>query len=894
MRRMIEEGMTAKAISLSGRFHSSAHEGAVESIKKLCECHSSLQFPTNSRPLVPLRSNLDGETVRGYLKETALRSILVDLSDWHKTIRTSIAQLSQKQGHFALMVGPIDCIPRPILKESTLEIVNIRNLKVSAPIHGRIDTVPVNAGTAHSPKYGYPGYSYPDNAIAIVGMGCRFPGADSVEEFWDVIHSGKSMLTKLPEQRFSTQGLRRSLANTQFLGNFIRDADAFDHRFFKKSSREAASMDPQHRLVLQVAYEALESSGYFSEKSPKKDIGCYMGVAASDYEDNVASHPPTAFSVSGMVRAFVSGKISHFFGWNGPSIVFDTACSSSAIAIHTACKAIQTDECSMALAGGVNVITSPTLHQNLAAANFLSPTGASKSFDAKADGYCRGEGAGLVLLKKLSSAMSDSDNILGVIVGTAVNQNDNCSPITVPSSSSQSNLYQRVLSLARMKPSQVSFVEAHGTGTSKGDPIECQSIRTVFGGQVERQLHFGSVKGNIGHTEAASGVAGLIKSLLMMQHRTIPMQASFTMLNPNIAPLEQSNMAIPTTNRTWDSDFMAACVNNYGAAGSNAAMIVCQPPARVAISRNVANGPPMELASKYPFFISAHSQASLKEYSMALKRFMSKLSSPTQENLLASLAFNLAYKQNNSSAHVMTGTATSLAEFNSRISTGLSESNVVPETRPVVLVFAGQTGRSVSFCQEAYRDSLLLQYHLNECDSIIRSMHQKGIFPEIFNSQPVDDVVDLHCMLFSLQYSCAKSWLDSGLKVETVIGHSFGQLTALCVAGVLSLEDSLKLISGRASLIKSQWGCERGAMISLESDIDNVMRIVSLTRQHGTSQYVEIACYNGPSSYVLVGTEASIKGVEDIVTDKVLSLGLVKARRLDVTHGFHSEVAEER
>ncbi len=884
--------MIAKPISLSGRFHSHVHEGAVKSIQNLCACDSNLRFPTNSNPLVPLRANLNGELVKGgsSLEEIALRSMLVELSNWHQTIHRSISQFGQKDGNIVLMIGPINCIPSSMLKELNIQVSNVRNLAVSTPMHGPIDSTAANAATSHPPALSLPDYSYPDNAIAIVGMGCRFPGADSIDEFWDVIQSGKSMLGKLPVYRFPSQGLRRSPeANTQFLGNFIRDADAFDHRFFKKSSREAASMDPQHRLVLQVAYEALESSGYFGEKSPTKDVGCYMGVAASDYEDNVASHSPTAFSVSGMVRAFASGKISHFFGWNGPSIVFDTACSSSAIAIHTACKAIQTDECSMALAGGVNVITSPNLHLNLAAANFLSLTGASKSFDAKADGYCRGEGAGLVLLKKLSSAMNDNDTILGAIVGTAINQNDNCSPITVPSSSSQTNLYQRVLSLARMKPSQVSFVEAHGTGTSKGDPIECQSIRTVFGGQPERKLYFGSVKGGIGHTEAASGVAGLIKSLLMMQHKTIPMQASFTTLNPNIAPLEPSNMEIPTSNQRWHAEFKAACITNYGAAGSNSALIVCEPPTDVARSHSIASSPHVELSTKYPVLISAHSLASLKEYAMVLKRFMSKDSPPKQESFLASIAYNLARRQNTSLANAVATTTTPLTDLGTRIDMALSESNTIPEARPVVLVFAGQTGRSISFCKEAYRDSLLLQHHLNQCDNILRSMHLKSLFPHIFSSQPIDDVVDLHCGLFSLQYSCAKSWLDSGLKVETVIGHSFGQLTALCVAGVLSLEDSLKLISGRASLIKNQWGDERGSMISLDADIDTVMRVVSLTRQYNADQKVEIACYNGPSSYVLVGTEASIKAVEDIVGNKASSLGLIKAKRLDVTHGFHSE-----
>lgn len=739
-------------------------------------------------------------------------------------------------------------------------------------------------------------YTYPEHAVAIVGTACRFPGADSLEEFWEVIESGRSMLGELPEQRFPRKGLRRSPdENTRFRGNFLRDADAFDHRFFKKSSREAASMDPQHRLILQVAYEALESAGYFNEKSPAKDIGCYMGVAASDYEDNVASHMPTAFSVLGMVRAFVSGKISHFFGLSGPSMVFDTACSSSAVAIHTACRAIQNDECSMAIAGGVNVITSPILHQNLAAANFLSPTGASKAFDAKADGYCRGEGAGLVVLKKLSAALADNDNILGVIVGSAVNQNDNSAPITVPVSPSQTKLYQRVLSLANMDPKKVSFVEAHGTGTPKGDPIECASIREVFANQPDRKLHFGSVKGNIGHTEAASGAAGLIKVLLMMQHKTIPPHASFTSLNPNIPPLEPSNMVIPTAPQRWNPDFYAACINNYGAAGSNAALLVCQPPPQLATARAASTGSQMVLLPKYPITITANSANSLQEYCKALKVFLTQHSSMPQEKLLASIAFNLAQKQNLALPYNTIGSVTSLPELDRFLSAGASKANeaksvTAAEAKPVVLVFAGQTGDTVSFSEELYRSSYLLRSHLNQCDNVLRSMGLKGLFPGIFKQEPIEDVVDLHCMLFSLQYSCAKAWIDSGLEVKSVIGHSFGQLTALCVSGALSLEDTLKLISGRASLIKTKWGNERGSMITVDASLEKARKLVSLANEAGHK--VEIACYNGPTSYVVVGTEASIDGVEETVTKQSSVLGPIKTKRLSVTHGFHSEFVE--
>lgn len=227
-------------------------------------------------------------------------------------------------------------------------------------------------------------------------------------------------------------------------------------------------MDPQQRLALQVAYEAMASSGYLSTPSTTrvKDVGCYLGVGAVDYEENVASHSANAFAATGVLRAFISGRVSHHFGWEGPSLTLDTACSSSAVAIHTACRALLGGECAMALAGGVNVITSPSLHQNLAGASFLNQKGSSRAFDAEAGGYCRGEGAGMVVLKKLSAALADGDVVLGVIAASAVNQNSSCSPITVPDSGSQSSLYKRVLGDAGVQPRHVTYVEAHGTGES--------------------------------------------------------------------------------------------------------------------------------------------------------------------------------------------------------------------------------------------------------------------------------------------------------------------------------------------------------------------------------------------------------------------------------------------
>ncbi len=446
---------------IGGRFHSKGMHGAVSKINELCTSDRDLQFPPAQRTLVPIRSNVDSLIVsEGSLHSLALKSILTETSHWYATLTAAIIPIKSAS---VVVLGIADAIPRTIVRSHGCTVVNVSSLPLTdheptSPSLTHIDPA------AQSLAYPTPLSKYPANAIAIVGMACKFPGADSLDEYWNNIRSGLSSAEEVPASRIDIYGHRRTMdPKARFWGNFVRDPDAFDHRFFKKSSREAVQIDPQQRLLLQCAYQAIESSGYFSEdeESRPTDIGCYVGVNASDYNDNIASHPPTAFSALGTLRAFLSGRISHHFGWTGPSVTSDTACSSSLVAIHQACKAIQLGECSRAVAGGVNVLTSPYLYQNLKAGGFLSPTGPTKPFDAKADGYCRGEGVGLVVLKSLSAAIADHDHVLAVIGGSVVNQNSNTSGITVPCSASQVDLYHRVAAMSGIKPTDVSFVETH-------------------------------------------------------------------------------------------------------------------------------------------------------------------------------------------------------------------------------------------------------------------------------------------------------------------------------------------------------------------------------------------------------------------------------------------------
>ncbi|ETS86538.1 hypothetical protein PFICI_00366 [Pestalotiopsis fici W106-1] len=737
-----------------------------------------------------------------------------------------------------------------------------------------------------SSKDGVSAMDIPSDAVAVVGMACKFPGAETLDEYWSILDAGESMLKDPPNNHLPTHNHPRSTEKSVFHSNFLKDNSSFDNRFFKKSSREAASMDPQQRLLLEVSYQALESSGFFGPRQPDLDVGCYIGVCASDYNDNVASHPPNAFSALGTLRAFAPGRVSHFFGLRGPSIALDTACSSSAVAIDAACKAILHGDCRSAIAGGVSVFSSPFFYQNLAAASFLSPTGASKSFDARADGYCRGEGVGLVVLKRLADAISDGDTVLGTILATSVRQSSNKVPITVPYSSSQTALYRKLLDSAGIVAEDVTFVEAHGTGTPVGDPLEYEAIKEVFAKKPRQEpLYFASVKGNIGHTEGASGVAGLIKTILMMQNRSIPRQANFVSPHPKIS-LVPGRIAIPTATIPWTADRMIACVNNYGAAGSIAAMLVSEPPRK---SVKQIHGRLHEKV-QYPLLITGNSPKSLGDNCASVRDYALSMSSKvgSSENIIADLTFNLSDRQNRALPYMFTTTISNLSELDEQLRTAafnpnssLYQNNLKPN--PTVLVFGGQIGRSVDLSKHVFESSGLLQKYLDQCDGILKGLGSRGIYPDIFENKQADDVVMLQTMQFSLQYACAQSWIACGLNVDCIVGHSFGQLVALTVSGVLSLADGLKFVHGRAVLMRERWGSEKGSMVAIEADRADIEALVASVRG------VEVACFNGPRSQVLVGSSSDISNVVAAMTKSSMS---AKAKILDVTHGFHSRFCD--
>ncbi|KAL8957617.1 MAG: hypothetical protein Q9193_005156, partial [Seirophora villosa] len=673
-----------------------------------------------------------------------------------------------------------------------------------------------------------------------------------------------------------------SVKSQKLYGNFVDRPDTFDHAFFDINPREAKYMDPQQRLLLETAYQAVESSGYFGryKRGEGNDVGVFLGASFVEYMANTSSHPPTAYNSVGTLKAFLCGRISHYFGWSGPGEVIDTACSSSLVAVNRACKAIQSGECSMALAGGVNVISSLENYLDLRKAGFLSLTGQCKPFDKNADGYCRSEGVGLLFLKPFSQALQDDDHILGVICGSATNQGGLSPSITVPHSPSQITLYRKILDQAGMPPSSVSYVEAHGTGTQIGDPLEIASIREVFGSPQRRDvLHIGSIKGNIGHCETAAGVAGMIKALLLLQGGPVPPMASHTTLNPKIPDLKADCMAINSRKVPWEASFRAVCVNSYGAAGSNAAAVLSQAPIKPLKKRH-------SFGISVPFRLSADSKPSLIAHVADLKSYIQKANGSVA---VADVAYTLAEKREHHRFQFV-ATSRDWSGLTQALNSHCMEITEMPSSpKRMILVFCGQVNQTVSLSPNLYQSCAIFRSHLNRCDEIVRRLGLSSIFPAISQTDPILDIKILHCCLFAQQYACAQAWIQSGLRVDAVIGHSFGELTALAVSGILSLDDALALVVGRATLIQSKWGDTPSAHLSVRCPLDIAERLIADTKD--SDEKIEIACLNTDESFVLGGKASAITVAEHILQHGE-SYRSVKWTRLGTSHAYHTELTE--
>jgi malonyl CoA-acyl carrier protein transacylase len=712
--------------------------------------------------------------------------------------------------------------------------------------------------------------------VAIIGMGLRFPGeASTPAALWNILSRGVSTITEIPASRWKLEDYFDADADAPGKmysrhGSFIGDPAGFDAHFFGISPREAVEIDPQHRLALEVAWETLENSGYSPAAAAENKTGVFLALSNSDYGRLVFNRPDEldAYSSTGNILCVAAGRISYALGLEGPSLVVDTACSGSLVTVHLACQSLRTRECRMALAGGVNLILSPEININFSKARMLAPDGLCKAFDAKADGFVRGEGCGMVALKLLSDAVADGDNILALIHGSAINQDGRSGGLTVPNGKAQETLLLQALANAHVEPREIQYVEAHGTGTALGDPIESRALAAALGtGRTgENPLVVGSIKTNLGHLESAAGVAGLIKVVLSLQNEEIPAHLHFQKLNPHIDWLGVP-VQIPVKSRPWKrgETRRLAGVSSFGFSGTNAHLIVQEAPASE--SRTLEAERPLHVLA-----LSARSRKALQQRKEELAAGM--------DSVTGDLA-DLCFTANAGRAH-FDERAVFVGATREQMKQALAFPPLAAGTKEgeseIVFLFSGQGSQFAGMGQELYRTQPVFRQTMDECAELLRAELPEPLLEVLWGKSVslLDHTAYTQPGIFALEYSLAKLWMSWGVQPAAVLGHSVGEYVAACVAGVYSLADGLKLIAKRASMMQAVTG--RGAMSAILGSEENVRRAIA-----GLEQQVSIAALNAPQSVVISGFEDGVSQAEERLTKNG-----IKVKRLNVSHGFHS------
>ncbi|MDJ0903719.1 MAG: SDR family NAD(P)-dependent oxidoreductase [Xenococcus sp. MO_188.B8] len=730
--------------------------------------------------------------------------------------------------------------------------------------------------------------------IAIIGMGCRFPGANNLEEFWQLLHDGVDTISEIPPQRWNPDLYYDPDPNTpgkMYIrhAGLLQQVDQFDPEFFGISPREALSIDPQHRLLLEVCWEALENAGVVPRQLVDSQTGVFLGIGQVDYarrQLTSGNHKLiSAYDGTGNGLCFASGRLSHVLGLQGPNIAIDTACSSSLVSVHLACQSLRTGECSLALAAGVQLILSPEITIFLSKARALSPDGRCKTFDADADGYGRGEGCGVIALKRMSDAVADGDNILAVIRGSAVNHDGSSSGLTVPNKTAQQTLLRKALANAKVKPSQVSYVEAHGTGTSLGDPVEVGALGTVFGEErvPESPLVIGSVKTNIGHLETAAGIAGLIKVVLSLQHKKIPPHLHFQQPNPHIN-WNKLPVMVPTDLMPWHSQEgkRIAGVSSFGMSGTNAHVVLEESPLTEPVKTAVVD-PPVHLLT-----LSAKTEEALKQLVHKYENYLA-----TQTNsAIADICFtaNIGRSHFEHRLAVIAESTVELREILSAFGSDQADDKLVSgqtNTRKcpqLVFLFTGQGSQYVGMGRQLYETQPVFRQTLERCDEILRPYLEKSLlgvlYPQAEETTPLDETAYTQPALFALEYALFQLWKSWGITPDAVIGHSVGEYVAACVAGVFSLEDGLKLIAQRGALMQTV--STEGEMVVVFADETLVTEAIQ-----GYVEQVAIAAINGPENIVISGERQAVASIVANLEEQG-----IETKKLVVSHAFHSPLME--
>ena len=756
-------------------------------------------------------------------------------------------------------------------------------------------TLPVN-GTQTVEDHNAPeGAGQAQEALAIIGIGCRFPGdANDPSTFWSLLKNNVDALTEIPSDRWDLRTYydpepgKAGKTNVRH-GGFIKDISKFDATFFGISPREAARMDPQQRLILEVGYEALEDGGQVLEKLSGSQTGVFVGMSSFDYAlIQTGYHDRNAVDVytnTGGALSIVANRVSYCLNFKGPSVVVDTACSSALTAVHFASDAIWKHECDLALAGGVHVLITPGPYLGFSKLAMLSSDGRCKAFDARANGFVRSEGAGMVVLKRLSKAIADGDRIYALIRGTAINQDGRTSGLTVPSQHAQEEVVRAAYHNARVSPSSVRFVEAHGTGTLVGDPIEARALGTVLapGRDAAHSCLLGSVKTNIGHLEAAAGIAGLIKTALSLKHQELPASLHFAEPNPDI-PFDSLRLRVPSSNEALlaNGEPLYAGVNSFGFGGSNAHIVL----------QEFANGQtslklgPISDDRAQLIPLTARAPEALKAAAGACAKFL-ETSGPSLGISLDDFAHTTRFRRTHHDYRlgVVARSREELIERLSAFSRGETDGAAVTDrfvsgqVVRLAFVFSGQGPQWWAMGRQLLEQEPVFRKVIEQCDQLMTSFGSTwSLLRELTRDESasrLQETAITQPAIFAVQAGLAALWASWGIKPDMVIGHSVGEVAAAYTAGALSLEDAVAVIYHRGRCMDAAGG---GRMLAVALTLQAAEQVVAPYLERAT-----IAAVNGPTTLTLSGEADALQEIYE-----TLQARNVFAKFLQVDYAFHS------
>lgn len=737
--------------------------------------------------------------------------------------------------------------------------------------------------------------------IAIVGMSCRLPGGgNSIDEFWNTLVNGNNGVIDVPEDRWDLEKYYdedKTAPGKMYCkkGGFLNcSIDEFDARFFNISPKEAAALDPQQRMLLELTWEAFENANMDIEKYNGSNTGVYVGICNNEYHLSQLYSGDletiNAYSLTGSCMSTACGRVSYTFGFEGPCIAVDTACSSALTALHLACTAIQAGEADMQVIAGINLMESPSTNIGFSKLQATSVDGYSKSFDESANGYGRGEGGGVILLKRLSDAIRDKNEILGIIRGTGINQDGKSNGLTAPNGESQEKLIRKTMIHAGVNPLDIDYVEMHGTGTKLGDPIEVGAVGATYGKNrtADNLLKIGSVKSNIGHLESAAGIASIIKVLLSLKHNLIPANLHFHTPNPLIN-WEEAKVEVIDKHTVWkkENGLRMAAVNGFGFGGSNAHVIIEEYKKEESETIDSAK----QEGLNYILKISAQSESSLNTLIREYRELMENSAEEELENIIYTA--NIGRTDLNLRFVVTGGSKKELLEridaylkdgFAEGVICNAKDAKMGMKDRKIVFMFTGQGSQYVNMGKMLYETNKTFRTAFDECDKLFRPYLVKSITSLVYgdkaDAKVIERTVFAQPLIFTIEYALYEMWKEIGVKPDVVMGHSIGEYAAAVAAGMISLEDAVKLVSTRGRLMDMCPG--HGKMATIFASEEAVREILK-----GYENTVCIAAKNAQETCVISGEGEDVEKVEA----KAAELG-IRVKELTVSHAFHSMLME--